>query len=102
MNVRRRFSRRDILPALQAVTGLVAVLAVILWLTNLHEVQASRHEAAFNSCQLLRGLVLAATTNAPAQRRASQAYINRTPLRDCNAYAARVTNGTPITQKKRK
>lgn len=73
------------------LTGLIATTALIvaiIALTNQYQnIQTSRHDAARDTCYLLRGLVYAATKTAPASRASAKAYINSTNLKDCNAYA---------------
>lgn len=77
-----------LLGTIQAITGLAAVAALIITLVA---IQTSRTDAARDSCHLLRGLVRAATSNAPRQRAAALAYVSRTPLRNCNRYAQDIT-----------
>jgi hypothetical protein len=76
-----------VLRVTQIVTSVIAIVALSFAIAALTETTHSRRESARDSCQLLRGLVYAATTKAPAQRTAAAAYIARTPLHDCNAYA---------------
>jgi hypothetical protein len=68
----------------------VSTVALILAVIGLGHESQSRRDAARDSCYLLRGLVTAATTQAPAQRAASNAYIARTQLHNCNGYARSV------------
>lgn len=88
-----------ILRGLQAVTSIaatialgVATVALVVALVHAGDVATSRRDSARDSCQLLRGLMYAATTKAPKQRAAARAYINHTPLRDCRIYAARIVH----------
>ena len=86
----RRIRRDDVtiaLELLQIVTVVVAVIGLGLAIVDYAHLSDSRRRAAEDSCLLLRGLVFAATTNAPKQRAAAAAYIHRTPLRNCEIYA---------------
>jgi hypothetical protein len=78
--------------ALQGLTALLAVAALIVSLTSLakriNEVQNARQRAAVDSCELLRGLVLAATP--PGKHGRALAYLNRTELRDCRLYGRHI------------
>jgi hypothetical protein len=77
---------------LQILTSIVAIIALTLTIIHLNDVKTSRRDAAYDSCYLLRGLVFAATTNAPTQRAAAAAYIRGTVLRDCALYSDRLTH----------
>lgn len=72
----------------QIVTSLVAIAALIVAIMGLVDVTNSRRDSARDSCLLLRGLVLKATT--PSRAAAVHAYIANTPLRDCDNYAMTV------------
>lgn len=74
----------QVITSIGAIAGLVVATIAILLAVN------ARRESAHDSCELLRGLVYAATTHAPRQRAAANAYIQATPLRNCNDYARRL------------
>lgn len=81
----------------QSIVALIAVIALIVSVASLSSaidsIQRSRHDAAVDSCYLLRALVLAA---APASRqRSATAYLARTPLRNCNAYGRNIVHPAP-------
>lgn len=106
---RRRRGRRELtvkeitrtlrrLAIVQTVVALIALGGITVAIISLEiqasEVRSSRLAAGIDSCKLLRGLVSAATTHAPKDRRAAAAYIARTPLRDCRLYAAELLDGS--------
>lgn len=49
---------------------------------------SSRSSARRDTCRLIKGLAYAATSKTPKSRAAASAYINSTPLANCNLYAA--------------
>ena len=77
------------LAILVMILGIVSVAGVILGYIALNQristIETSRIDSRFDSCELLRGLVDAATP--PSQRPAARAYINRTPLNNCYTYS---------------
>jgi hypothetical protein len=88
--MRRRAGDRPlvrVLELVQVATAIAATIALALAIARAGDVTTSRRDAAADSCHLLRGLVLAGSTHDPQDRAAERAYINRTPLRDCRAYA---------------
>lgn len=87
--------RRDaVIARVRDVTVILGTVAamVALALSAVHagDVQISRRDAAHDSCRLLVGLVSAATIKAPKQRKAAEAYMDRTPLRNCRLYAIKL------------
>lgn len=80
-------TKLGILLAAHLVTLLIAATAVGIALASIN---TERNTARYDSCRLLRGLVVAAAPNAKVRKRAT-AYIDRTPLRNCHAYANRST-----------
>lgn len=70
--------------AMQLVTLIVGLGGLIVAVVGEH---TSRINARRDTCHLIVGLVTAATSKSPAASRAAQAYVDRTPLRDCNRYA---------------
>lgn len=83
---------------LQSVAVVVACGALYVSLTGIaarvSQNEAAIQSSAYNSCQLLRELIRATTARSvrPAnQTRRIDAYIDHTPLRDCQRYALRVT-----------
>lgn len=87
---------REILELLSVVTAVIAIAAFTLAIVDLEGsaagVRTSRQDSARDSCQLLRGLVYAATNGNPDGRTAANAYIHRTSLRDCNSYARKIVH----------
>lgn len=77
-----------LLRAGQTASSLLAIGAIILSLLHAGDEAASRRNAAYDSCQLVLGLV---QTSTPASRRsAADAYVRHTPLRDCHLYARKL------------
>lgn len=74
-----------------AVLVTVQILSLIIGLsaigTAIYLQNQSRKGARQDSCHLLIGLVNAATSHAPKAQAAANAYIHRTPLRNCHVYA---------------
>jgi hypothetical protein len=89
MNRRATDSAIDrLLRAGQIASSVLAIGAIILSLLHAGDEAASRRHAAYDSCQLVLGLV---HTSTPASRkRAADAYVRRTPLRDCHLYARKL------------
>jgi hypothetical protein len=79
-----------VLRAFAAACNVIAIVALVIAVIGLTQTTANRRLAARDSCRLLRGLVYAATTRAPMQRHAADAYIARTPLHDCTHYARKL------------
>lgn len=79
------------LTVVQIGTSLLAVAAVIVWLTHLGHVQTSRRRGAVISCRAIKGLSLAATTGDPIQRVAVTAYLASSPLYSCHVYSLLIT-----------
>lgn len=73
----------------QIATLLLALVALAVGLANLNAktsaIQTSRYDTRLGTCYLLRGLVHAAAP--PGRQAIADAYIARTPLRDCRRYA---------------
>ena len=81
--------RQRLLIAMQALTAIVAALALILSVTvnqaNITRLGQERIQARYSNCLLLRELVFIA---APRDRHAQAlAYLARTPLVNCERYA---------------
>ena len=78
----REIQRIKALVAGQILTMTVAIVSLD---AKAAAIQTSRRDSRLDSCFLLRGLAYAA---APPTRHAElQAYLNRTELRNCPAYA---------------
>lgn len=91
------------LAAFNVVVGLVLVVLTILVLLHLNDVPTARTESARDSCQLIKGLALAATGGSKQATARATAYIASTPLKDCRIYADRIVNHpneTTTTKKK--
>lgn len=89
-HAKRRWSdgpRGRALHVADIATRVAALIALTLAIIGLANSAASRRESAKDSCRLLYGLVFSATTGAPAQRAAANAFVARTPLHNCDAYA---------------
>jgi hypothetical protein len=67
---------------------LMAIAALAIAIGGLQELPTSRRQSARDSCQLIRGLVLTATTSA--RQAAVEHYIKSTPLHDCSEYARKL------------
>lgn len=65
--------------------NVVAIVALVVAIIGLTELTANRRDSARDSCRLMLGLVRTATP--PGRSALAEAYINRTPLHDCNTYA---------------
>lgn len=83
-------SAGSVLTVARELTAVLALIALVVAIIGINEQTANRRASARDSCQLLRGLVLSATTTAPKQRAATLAYIRRTPLSNCATYANRI------------
>lgn len=79
-----------ILEVAQVVTFAGIVVVMVIAIMALNGTTSARRDSARDSCRLLLGLVHAATSNAPMQRAAANAYVHRTPLHDCQLYARRL------------
>ena len=81
-----------IVVAAQTLTTLLAAIALVLSLTSIagriDAVQSARERSAVDSCELIRGIVLA--TTPPKGRARALAFINDTELRNCEAYGRSV------------
>lgn len=73
--------------ALQVVTALVAIAAMVAVVVVVKGEAAGRRNARYDSCFLLRGIVLTATPPNRAKR--AQAFIAATPLSNCVSYSRR-------------
>lgn len=72
---------------------LVAIVALILAIIGLTEINNSRRGSARDSCQLIRGLVLSSVAKAPAAQRDNvDRYIAGTPLHNCGVYARTIVH----------
>lgn len=69
----------------QIVLNVIAVVAAVV---AIQDATSSRRAAARDSCELLLGLVHSAAP--PSRSAAVRAYVDRTPLHNCNAYARTV------------
>jgi hypothetical protein len=82
----------NVLAAFNVVVGLVLVGLTTLVLFHLNDVPTARTESARDSCQLLKGLALAATAGSKGATTRTKAYIHSTVLSDCNMYADHIVN----------
>jgi hypothetical protein len=82
-----------------SVTAIAAVIAMVLSIVGFSErldgIQTERQGAATASCYLDRSLVVAA--EQPGQEAATQAFLSRTVLGDCNTYGRAVRNGHALS-----
>lgn len=79
---------RNRLRITQLVLSAMTIAALIIAIIGLSSITDARRQSAHDSCVLLLGLVHKA---APASRSAAvDAYIARTPLRNCDGYARRL------------
>lgn len=73
----------------QIVTGIVAIAAFTIAITNLNEttatIQTSRQDARRDNCYLLRRLVQ--TAAPPGRQKAVHTYLASSQLANCDAYA---------------
>lgn len=90
----RRIRRRTdhIAIILQGITGLAAVIALIVSLasleTRLNNLETARVRARYDSCELIRGLFIVLIHDSPRNKRgAGITFLNHTQLADCQRYS---------------
>lgn len=85
--------RQRALILLQGLTGLLAVTALIVTLVVQDQ---GRYDARYQSCQLLRAVVLVATL--PKRKAEAYRFIRHTELANCKYYANNVPAPKGITK----
>lgn len=73
-----------ILTLLQVVTGILAIVAVLVSVGTL---KSQLHHARSDSCYLLRSIVVQSET--PRNKARVTYFLNHGVLKDCNAYATK-------------
>lgn len=74
--------KKTTITMIQIGTAILAIVAIAVSIVLTHDAITS---ARRDSCHLLRGIVHLATP--PGDEKQAQAFILRTPLRNCNKYA---------------
>lgn len=82
-----------VLIVVQIVTLIIGLGAIYL---TVKASESDRIGARRDTCELIVGLARAAAGTSAKAERAANAYIARTPLRDCNAYAHQQPGRKPI------
>ena len=72
-----------------AVQGIIAIIAAYALIVSITSIQSSRRHAAFDTCNLIRGLVYRATP--PKRLAEATSYLDQNGLANCDTYARRVT-----------